>query len=92
MHLEEQKYILNKFKVTVEVLRVKNNSSSKKKNQLIFGNTTQPWQNGAIKTSIAVPMMYDDLFKKYGKQGMRTAKLNQDSEIFNFYVILNDSR
>lgn len=92
MHLEEQKYILNKFKVTVEVLRVKNNNSSQKKNQLIFGNTTQPWQNGAIKTSIAVPMMYDDLYKQYGKKGMRTAKLNQDSEIFNFYVVLNDSR
>ena len=86
MHLEEQKYVLNTFKVKVEILRVKNNNSSKKQGKLVFGNTMQPWQNGAVKTCVAVPMMYDDLYKQYGMKGMRTAKLNQDSEIFNFYV------
>ena len=91
MHLEEQKYVLNTFKVNVEILRVKNNNSSKKQGKLVFGNTMQPWQNGAVKTCVAVPMMYDDLYKQYGMKGMRTAKLNQASEKFNFYIVLNDT-
>ena len=91
MHLEEQKYVLNTFKVKVEILRVKNNNSSKKQGKLVFGNTMQPWQNGAVKTCVAVPMMYDDLYKQYGMKGMRTAKLNQASEKFNFYIVLNDT-
>jgi hypothetical protein len=77
VNLTKQNKAIEKFKHTVENLRVLEVGKSIKAGRQIFWTTLQPWQHGLIKSSNALPAQFNYIKEKYGIDSIRTKKVNQ---------------
>ena len=87
MHLTKQTQALEKMKKYAKLIRVKNNRKSQKEKKRQFFQTMQPWQHGLVKVCTAIPLLFQDMKKKYGTKYLRTSKLNQVEKL-NFILVL----
>ena len=87
VHLTKQTQALEKMKKYAKLIRVKNNRKSQKENKRQYFQTMQPWQHGLVKVCTAIPLLFQDMKKKYGTKYLRTSKLNQVEKL-NFILVL----